>query len=198
MPAPAIPLTNIVEAAAIMAAAFIAAGPPSIAAARLPEAAQYEAAELAWLTMVADAADAAVADIRFLGRRAPSQRLQSSVLHSGDPRGGPNPLRALSPRIKIPHKSSTAARVVQDKRKPWLGLMACLMAWGAAMTVVNAPAAAVTLTKSSIVLPVQYIRECYFTQSSSGGFTIEQCYRFLPWRFYDVPLHRRFRKDGGQ
>lgn len=83
---------------------------------------------------------------------------------------------------------------MQVERTPWLGLMAV----AAAMTVANAPASAVSLTRSSSALPVQYIRECYFAQSSTGGLTIEQCYRFLPWRFYDVPLRRSFRKDDGQ
>lgn len=75
---------------------------------------------------------------------------------------------------------------MQVERRLWLGLTAA----AAAMTVANAPASAASLTRSSSVLPVQYIKECYFTQSSTGGFTIEQCRRFIAWRFYNVPLRR--------
>lgn len=106
MPAPAIPPTNIVEAAAIMVAAFIAAGPPSIAAARLREAEQYEEAALVLLTTVADAAADAVADARTLGRCAPFLCLQVACCLQGNPRGGRGELRSLPRRIKIPCKLS--------------------------------------------------------------------------------------------
>lgn len=107
MPAPAIPPTNIV-AAAIMVAAFIAVGPRSIAAARLLEAEQYEVEryeveELVLLTMVADAA---VADIRCLGRCAPSLCLQSSALHCGGHARRPQPVAPPFATDQIPCKLS--------------------------------------------------------------------------------------------
>lgn len=67
------------------------------------------------------------------------------------------------------------------ERKLWL----CLMAGFAAMNAASAPA-------SAGAWPVHCIRQCYFTQSSTGGFTLEYCRRFVPWRFYDESLLRRF------
>ena len=70
------------------------------------------------------------------------------------------------------------------ERKLWFGLMAGV----AAMTMASAPASASALT-------IQYIQVCYLTQSSTGGYTIEECRRFVPSWFYDVRPHRRFRGD---
>lgn len=77
-------------------------------------------------------------------------------------------------------------------RKPSLGLLAGVAVVAAAVSQASAtmPARAIVIQSSS-VLAVQWIRACYFTQSSTGGFTIEQCFRFMPRRFYDVPLRRR-------
>jgi hypothetical protein len=51
-------------------------------------------------------------------------------------------------------------------------------------------------TTSSNALPIQYVQEwCYFFQSSTGGYTIEECRPFMPWRLYDLPPVRRFRRD---
>lgn len=110
MPAPAIPPTNIV-AAAIMVAAFIAVGPRSIAAVRLLAAEQYEAEELVLLTMAAHAADAAVADIRCLGRCAPSLCLQSSALHCGGHARRPQPVAIPFATDQIPCKLSEGCGV---------------------------------------------------------------------------------------
>lgn len=51
----------------------------------------------------------------------------------------------------------------------------------------------VPLTKHSSMLPIQCIKECYLTQSSTGGYTIEYCRPFVPRRFYGMPRLRRFR-----
>jgi hypothetical protein len=182
-PAPAIPPTNIVEAAAIMVAAFIAAGPPSIAAARLPEAEQYEEEALVLLTTAADAAADADADARILGRCAFPCVCRQRAAFQENPRGGRGELRFS------PAANQNSMRV---ERRPWLGLIAA----AAAMTSANAPASAASLTRSSSALPIQYIRECYFTQSSTGGFTIEQCRRFIAWQFYNVPLRHRLWEYG--
>lgn len=84
------------------------------------------------------------------------------------------------------------------ERKLWLGLMAGV----AATPLASAPASAerqtwpgivaLTADKSSNALPIHCIRECTLTQSSTGGFTIEYCRRFRPWRFHGEPPTRRF------
>jgi hypothetical protein len=66
------------------------------------------------------------------------------------------------------------------ERKLGLGLLAGLAAINAA----GAPAFA-------SLLPVPCIKQCYVTQSSTGGFTLEYCRRFVPWRFYDESRRRR-------
>jgi hypothetical protein len=48
----------------------------------------------------------------------------------------------------------------------------------------------------SSALPIQFIEDCYFTQSSTGGFTIEYCRPSMPWQFYELVPLRRYRRDG--
>ena len=67
------------------------------------------------------------------------------------------------------------------ERKLRLGLLVGLAAINAA----SAPAFA-------SLLPVPCIKQCYVTQSSTGGFTLEYCRRLVPWRFYDGSLLRSF------
>lgn len=74
--------------------------------------------------------------------------------------------------------------VMNVERKLWFGLMAGV----AAMTMASAPA-------SASALMIQYLQVCYLTQSSTGGYTIEECRIFMPSRFYHVRPLRRFRRD---
>lgn len=81
------------------------------------------------------------------------------------------PQRVFDPHVEL---------VMRVDRKLLLGLTAGV----AAVLAASAPAFA-------SALPFPWIKECYFTQSNTGGFTIEECRRFVPWRFYGVaPLHR--------
>lgn len=67
------------------------------------------------------------------------------------------------------------------ERKLWLGLLAGFAALYAA-----------SASASASALPFHCVKQCYFTQSSTGGFTLEFCRRFVPWRFYDESLLRQF------
>lgn len=90
--------------------------------------------------------------------------------------------------------------VMRVERRLWLGLIAGV----AAITAAGAPVSAGQQRSSGIIaLPpdqsasAPLIRQCFLTQSSTGGFTIEYCRRFMPWpmlrRFYDKSPPSRFR-----
>jgi hypothetical protein len=93
-------------------------------------------------------------------------------------------LKSVAGKLTLCHVDPHTVLVMKVGRKLWLGLMAGF----AAIVAASAPA-------SAGALPTQCIQVCYFTQSSTGGFTIEQCRRFIASRFYGAPPLRRFR-DG--
>jgi hypothetical protein len=53
-----------------------------------------------------------------------------------------------------------------------------------------------SLIDDASTLPIQFVEDCYFIQSSTGGFTIEYCRPSMPWRFYELVPLRRYRRDG--
>lgn len=69
-------------------------------------------------------------------------------------------------------------------------LVAAALVFGAAIVTIPMAFACDT---SAGVLPVRCIKQCYFMQSTSGAFTIEQCRRFM-WRPYDGPVIPGFRR----